>query len=368
MPAIQNCISKRVLNFILSIGFLFLLCGIILNLGFSHFVQAQNANAIQNKTHTIFIPTTISKRAQEELKNLKPLPAMIKSPKPDDFAAWKKVDRQSDLEALVTSQKIIDLYKPNITYKKIGDVNVVDIKPKNWSNNGKILVYLHGGGYTQLSANSTVGNAVLVSNATGLRVISIDYTLAPFSKWNHTTEQVLIVIRDLKDKQRYPLHNIALFGESSGGGLALGSVLKMRDKGIGMPAAIVVSSPWTDLTLNGDTYFTLKDDDPILTNPESMKEWSSIYAEPSEQRIPYVSPVYGNFSKGFPPTLIQAGTKDVALSDSVRLYQALDQSHIPVKLDVYEGMPHVFSTILYDTPESKIALSKMNDFLKEYLK
>jgi hypothetical protein len=65
---------------------------------------------------------------------------MIKSHKPDDFAAWKKVDRQSDSEALVKSQKITDLYKPNITYKKIDGVNVVDIKPKNWSNNGKILV------------------------------------------------------------------------------------------------------------------------------------------------------------------------------------------------------------------------------------
>jgi len=167
--AIQNCISMRVLTLILSIGFLFLLCNTMLNLGSSYFVLAQHASTIQNSIHSVYIPTTISKRAQEELKNLKPLPAMIKSPKPDDFAAWKKVDRQSDSEALVKSQKIIDLYKPNITYKKIGGVNVVDIKPKNWSNNGKILVYMHGGGYTQLSANSTVGNAVLVSNATGLR-------------------------------------------------------------------------------------------------------------------------------------------------------------------------------------------------------
>src|SRR5215469_2651030 len=169
MTAIQNCVSMRVLILILSIGFLFLVSSKILDLGSSHFVQAENSSTIQNSTHSVYIPTTISKRAQEELKNLKPLPAMIKSPKPDDFAAWKKIDRQSDSEALVKSQKIIDLYKPNITYKKIGGVNVVDIKPKNWSNNGKILVYLHGGGYTQLSANSTVGNAVLVSNATGLR-------------------------------------------------------------------------------------------------------------------------------------------------------------------------------------------------------
>lgn len=86
-----------------------------------------------------------------------------------------------------------------------------------------------------------------------------------------------------------------------------------------MPAAVVALSPVADLTLSGDTYFTLRDAHPILPDAESMKEWSSAYAKPSEQRIPYASPVYGNFSKGFPPTLIEVGTKEVRLSDSVRL-------------------------------------------------
>jgi acetyl esterase/lipase len=80
-----------------------------------------------------------------------------------------------------------------------------------------------------------------------------------------------------------------------------------------------------------------------------------------------VSPVYGDFNKGFPPTLIQVGTKEILLSDSVRLYQALDQADIPVKLDVYEGMPHVFQTILYNTAESKLAISKTSNFLKGFL-
>ena len=91
------------------------------------------------------------------------------------------------------------------------------------------------------------------------------------------------------------------------------------------------------------------------------------YADPSDQKKPYVSPVYGNFTKGFPPTLIQVGTKEIILSDSVRLYQSLDQAGIPVKLDVYEGMPHVFQTILNNTTESDLAISKTIDFLRGYL-
>jgi monoterpene epsilon-lactone hydrolase len=248
----------------------------------------------------------------------------------------------------------------------MGNASVIDIKPNGWLDNGKVLVYTHGGGYTQLSANSTLGGALEVANTTGIRVISIDYTLAPFSKWNQTTDQVLSVIRDLKDKQGFSMNDIAMFGDSAGGDITLGSVLKMRDVGIGLPAAVVVFSPNTDLTLKGDTVTTLKEADPVL-NADAVEILVSTYADPSEYMIPYVSPVYGNFSEGFPPTLIQVGTKEILLSDSVRLYQALDQAGIPVKLDVYEGMPHVFQGYLSNIPESKIAISKVNDFLKEYL-
>jgi epsilon-lactone hydrolase len=104
-----------------------------------------------------------------------------------------------------------------------------------------------------------------------------------------------------------------------------------------------------------------------VLNVNATKKLIAAYADPAHQRIPYASPIYGNFSKGFPPTLIQVGTKEILLSDSVRLYQALDQAGIPVKLDVYEGMPHVFQGSLVNTPESKIALSKMDNFLKQFL-
>ncbi len=118
--------------------------------------------------------------------------------------------------------------------------------------------------------------------------------------------------------------------------------------------------------MTGDTVTTLKEADPVL-DADGVRTLVSTYADPSEYKIPYVSPVYGNFTEGFPPTLIQVGTKEILLSDSVRFYQALDQAGIPVKLDVYEGMPHVFQGYLAGTPESKIAILKMNDFLKEYL-
>lgn len=354
---------------ILSYSILFLLFTTFLSLQPIYFAEAQNSTNAQNNTHQIYIPTTISKEAQEELRKIASNPFNFKSPGPADMNGWEKLYQEHESMDLFHSQSIKDLYQPNITETKLGGVNVLDIKPKNWHDSGKVLVYTHGGAYTLLSANSSLSSSILAADATSLRVISIDYTVAPFSKWNQTTDQIISVIQALKDQQGYSLDDIAIYGDSAGGGLATGSVLKMRDGGMGMPAAVVLWSPWTDVTQNGDTFFTLKDADPLLTNNSNqfLKNSADAYANPIDQKNPYVSPVYGNFSKGFPPTLIQGGTKEILLSDFVRLYQALDQADVPVKLDIYEGMPHVFQYILVKTPESDISLSKINDFLREYL-
>ena len=352
---------------ILSYSILFLLFTTFLSIQPIYFAEAQNSTNAQNDTHQIYIPTTISKEAQEELRKIASNPFDFKSPGPADLNGWKKLYHEMESMDFFGSQSIKDLYQPNITETKLGGVNVLDIKPKNWHDNGKVLVYTHGGAYTLLSANSSLSSSILAADATSLRVISIDYTVAPFSKWNQTTDQVISVIQALKDQQGYSLDDIAIYGDSAGGGLATGSVLKMRDGGMGMPAAVVLWSPWTDVTQNGDTYFTLKDADPLLTNNTFLKNSADAYANPIDQKNPYVSPVYGNFSKGFPPTLIQGGTKEMFVSDFVRLYQGLDQADVPVKLDIYEGMPHVFQYILIKTPESDISLSKMNDFLRAYL-
>jgi acetyl esterase/lipase len=345
-----------------------LLISSILILSHSTFsVQSQNSSSSPNVTNPIYIPTTISQEAQDMLKDMNMgLPTLV-IPSPDDLEGWQKLNHQVSSMLIGMSQPILDSYQPNITAAKLGNVSTLDIKPKDWMDNGKVLVYVHGGGHTLLGANSTLGFAVPVANSTGLRTVSIDYTLAPLSKWNQTTGEVLSVIRALMEEQGYSIKDIAMYGDSAGGGLAAGSVLKMRDEGIGIPSALVLWSPWIDVTGKGDTYVTLQNADPITSANLTLKNMADAYANPSDQENPYVSPVYGNFSKGFPPTLIQGGTKEVLLSDFVRFYQAVDQAWIPVKLDIYEGMPHDFQYILQGTPESTLAISKMNDFLKEYL-
>jgi monoterpene epsilon-lactone hydrolase len=335
----------------------------------SDFAQAQNLTNItqtNNSASQIYIPPTISKEAQEILRNLITNFPPFVVPNSDDLKGWQKLNQQTSSMFMQLSQPIVDSYQPNITTTKLGDINILDVKPKGWSDNGKVLIYVHGGGYTLLGANSTLANAAVVANATGLRVISVDYSLAPLSKWNQTTDEVVSVVQALRD-QGYSLNDIGMYGDSAGGGLVGGSVLKMRDEGLGMPAALVLWSPWTDVTRIGDTYTTLRNADPFLSEATMLENMANAYAHPSDQKNPYVSPVYGNFSSGFPPTLIQGGTKELILSDFVRLYQALDQAGIPVKLDIYEGMPHAFQASFQNTTESDLAISKTSNFLREYL-
>jgi acetyl esterase/lipase len=327
---------------------------------------AQNSST-QNATYQYLpMPTTISTEAQEELRNTLFDPSMLKAPDPDDLNWWKRQYHDFESMLMALSQPIIDLYQPDISEIMLDGIQILDIKPQNWTDNGKVLVYTHGGGYTFGSANSTLGNPVLAANATGLRVMSINYTVAPFSKWNQTTDQIVSIIQMLKEQLGYSGDDIAVYGDSAGGGLVTGSILKMRDQGLELPAALVLWSPWLDLTETGDTYFTLKYADPYLSYDSFLKNTAGAYAGHADQKNPYVSPVYGNFTGGYTPTLIQGGTREIFLSGFIRLYQALDQAEVPVKLDIYEGMPHVHQ-YLYNTPESKIALSKMNEFLKTYL-
>ena len=311
-------------------------------------------------------PSTISPEAQAALVKLTKAARNVQLPKPGDSEGWKKVQAEFEEKRASANAEVVRKYEPTIETGRLGGVPVLDIRPKGWKESRRVLVYTHGGAYTLYSAKSRLISAVPMASDTGLRVISIDYTLAPHARWPEVTGQVVAVIQALV-KEGHDLKQIAIYGESAGGGLAAGAVLKMRDQGLGMPAAVVLWSPWSDITDAGDTYATLQDADPLLFYPGNLQHCAAAYAEPKDQKHPYVSPVYGDYAKGFPPTLIQAGTKEIFLSNAVRHYQALDQAGIPVKLDLYEGMWHIFQVFTHDIPEARLARKKVRAFLEQQM-
>lgn len=334
------------------------------------FIWQSAAGLNQSASGRPFAPAAdnVSAEARKYLEGLPDPTSLPAWPAPDDLDAWKRTREAGEAASEPVVQATLKRYQPTVEARKIGGVPVLDIKPKGWKDNGKLLVHLHGGAYTMYSAHSRLQSSVPAAGATGLRVISIDYTVAPVGKWPKTTDEVLAVLAGLQ-KEGHKLKDIAIYGESAGGALAAGSVLKMRDRGLGMPAAVVLWSPWADISNSGDSAITLKSFDPYYVYDKHLKHAADAYADPKDQKHPYVSPVYGDYSKGFPPTLIQGGTRELFLSHFVRLHRSIDGADGVAVLDLYDGMPHVFQMRLEmaDTVETKTALKKMAAFLKLHL-
>jgi monoterpene epsilon-lactone hydrolase len=242
---------------------------------------------------------------------------------------------------------------------------VVESTPPQYRDDHTVLLHVHGGGFVLGSAKSSLGGDALMALATGKRILSIDYTVAPRGNWRIVTDQVVAVYKAVL-AQGYSAKSIGMFGDSAGGNIVPASVLKLRDQGLPMPGALVLLSPCVDLNLNGDTETTLRDADPALDFALN-KAFLAAYAAPEDMTNPYASPIYGDFKKGYPPVLIQAGTKELVLSDAVRLYQALKTAGGVAELDVYEGMAHVFQAYMTGTPEQKAAYAESKRWWSSHL-
>ena len=287
-------------------------------------------------------------------------------PAPDDIQGWEK---RNDLECKEQEPRILELvehYGPTLIETEVGGVPVLDIRPKNWVDDHKLIVHIHGGGFVGGTPRAALISSLPIATESGLRVVSADYTRAPRAKYEEITEEVYSVVSKLLT-QGYSRKDIVVFGESAGGGLVAATALKVRDRGHGLLAAAVVWSPWVDLTCAGDSHITIADEEPFYQKDVFLANAALAYAPEAEQTHPYASPVYADYSQGFPPTLIQAGTREILLSDSIRFYQALDLAGQPVKLDLYDGMWHVFQFFPVEGPEAMQARAKTCQFIHDHL-
>jgi len=312
------------------------------------------------------LPDTISPEAKAVIEFLQSAGLkQLKGPAPDDLVGWKALHDAQETALETPNKTVLDQLGATLTEATIGGVPVLDIRPKGWIDDGRVIVYIHGGGFTLFSSRSMAGLGALVGNAAGMRVISIDYTNPPAVKWDTVQAQVAAVLKGIV-AQGTSMSRIALFGDSAGGNLALRAVLNLREQGAAMPAAVLLFSPWADLSNTGDTAITLPAADPTLSYAGFLGNSALAYAGSLDLRDPRVSPLYGDFSKGFPPTLVQDGTRTILLSTSVRTYQALKAAKVDVVIDLYEGMWHVFQGA--PAPEAAAALASAGAFLRQQMK
>lgn len=157
--------------------------------------------------------------------------------------------------------------------------------------------------------------------------------------------------------------SVAISGASAGGNIAAAAALKARDLGLALPGALGLFTPECDLTESGDSFVTNLDVDNVLPGP--LPEEIALYADGADLRDPYLSPLFGDFTPGYPPTQIQTGTRDLFLSNSVRMHRALRAAGVTAELHVWEAMPH--GGFGFDAPENADARREFNDFLERHL-
>ncbi len=237
------------------------------------------------------------------------------------------------------------------------------LSPREGAREDEILLQLHGGGYIGAMRNAYRTFAGLYSEAgKGLKVLTIDYRVAPEHPYPAALLDALAAF-DWLLSRGYTEEQIIVAGDSAGGGLALGLCMYLKDIGRPLPAGIIAMSPWTDLTASGPSYVENYEKDPLFGNTRDSLIYNKDYVGDNDPRNPYISPLFGNF-EGFPPMLLQVGSVEMLLSDSVSVAEKAKAAGGKVKLSVYEGMFHIFQMAMKLMPESRAAWAEIGRFLK----
>ncbi|MDK2954834.1 MAG: epsilon-lactone hydrolase [Desulfovibrionales bacterium] len=229
--------------------------------------------------------------------------------------------------------------------------------------NGKIAMYVHGGGYVLKSAVDSGG--ILMAHQLGIPIVSVEYRLAPEHPFPAGLDDCMTVYKALE--KHYGADNMVAFGGSAGGGLVLAMLLKAQREGVPLPEAVGLFSPWADLTRTGDSYYSNEDRDPVLKWSKNLEYFAACYAGDLDPAAPLLSPVYGDYDQQFPATLILSGTRDLFLSNAVRLSRKMHQGQVNAELRIWEEMFHGFD-LMPDLPEGEQARREMAEFLLRALK
>jgi acetyl esterase/lipase len=238
------------------------------------------------------------------------------------------------------------------------EITVDGVEPRH------VVLYFHGGVYVMGDAALAADLASQVGRRTEAKVISVDYRLAPEAPYPAAVDDALAAYRALLESDVAP-SDIVFAGESAGGGLAIATLVNARDRGLPLPAAALVMSPYVDLTLAGSTMETRHNDDPLLSRA-ALEARVPDYTSGQDAALGLISPVFADLS-GLPPVLIQAGTHEVLLDDAIRLARQAATYDVAVTLDITPGVPHVFQAYYPILDEAIAALDRAGRFLSTHL-
>ncbi len=227
----------------------------------------------------------------------------------------------------------------------------------------KAILYFHGGGFRIGSVSSHRELIAQIAVASGCRVLAINYRLAPEHRFPAALDDALAAYGWMLEQGLQPT-NVAFAGDSAGGNLALSAKLSLRDRGLPLPVAGLLMSPWTDLAATGASYVSRAEADPIHQRPMILA-LARNYLGQGDPRDPLASPLYADL-KGLPPLLIQVGDRETVLDDATMFANKARAAGVDTELQIWDGMIHVFQ-MFSEIPEARRAIASIATFLRRHL-
>ncbi|HSL49606.1 MAG TPA: alpha/beta hydrolase [Candidatus Deferrimicrobiaceae bacterium] len=273
-------------------------------------------------------------------------------------------------DSLTTAERRAQYERAEKVFPTPPDVKVEHVSapaaPAEWlrppaAEPGRVVLYLHGGGYVIGSPRSHRHLAAAIAGAAGASALLLDYRLAPEHPFPAAVEDATAAYRWLLEQAIAP-GRIVIAGDSAGGGLTVATLLALREARVPLPAAGVCISPWVDLTCSGASYGTKADVDPIVRRA-GVEEMAQAYLGPTLPRTPLASPLFADL-RGLPPLLIHVGSDEVLLDDAVQLAARARAAGVETTLEVYERMIHVWHWFLPMLDEAQTAVEAIGRFVR----
>jgi epsilon-lactone hydrolase len=327
---------------------------------------AQTASTEQGReipAYTLPVPEDISPQMRA-LVAAPPLPWDIH---PKSIAEWKELVAKVAAPAKTLLPAMREKLGVKLEQATIGGVNVYVLTPQTIApeNQNRVFIHFHGGAYVLNPGEPGTREGTLMAGFGRAKVISVDYRTSSDAPYPAALDDCVAVYRELL--KTMPAQRIAVFGTSTGGALTMALVLRARQEGLALPAALAPGSPWSDMTKTGDTFYSHNLVDNFQVSYDGyLKDSAYLYANGRDLKDPMLSPIYGDL-KGFPPTILTSGTRDLFLSLTVRTHRKLRRAGVEADLQVFEGVSHAQYTINPDAPETREAFEEIARFFDRHM-
>jgi monoterpene epsilon-lactone hydrolase len=280
---------------------------------------------------------------------------------------WKPVADAGAAALIKSVPGMLERLKVKVEKTTIDGVRAFIVTPETIApkNRNRELIHMHGGCYVLNPGEAGLPEAIFMAGFGHIKVISVEYRMPPEAYFPAALDDGITVYKAML--KTMPAENMAFFGTSAGGALVLEMGLKAKELGLPMPGAIAAGTPMSDVTKVGDTFQTNAMVDNVLVSPDGFCDAGAIvYANGHDMKDPLLSPVYGDMH-GFPPTILTSGTRDLLLSNTVRVHRKLRQAGVEAALQVYEGMAHAHYIRDDTAPESREVFEEIAGFFDRHL-